>query len=162
MPYSPGSVYGESLGPDPPGTGAALTAFPASDRGLRVPVQWNIVPVHISVRLSYAGVTGLQEAGARRMKNMVKPHILWGKTVGKGFGRVYRFCQTESNTVVSGRFECLSRCKAVIAQLPGRSKWGKWGFRQLWMSAQFMACRMNNISSSISCSIFRWPDRRRR
>ena len=110
MPYSPGSVYGESLVPDPPGSGLALTAFPASDRGLRVPVQWNIVPVHISVRLSYAGVTGLQEAGARRMKNMVQSHILWGKTLGKGFGRVYRFCQIESNTVVSGRFECLSRC----------------------------------------------------
>ena len=83
MPYSPGSVYGESLVPDPPGSGLALTAFPASDRGLRVPVQWNIVPVHISVRLSSAGVTGLQEAGARRMKNMVQPHILWGKTVWK-------------------------------------------------------------------------------
>ena len=86
MPYSPGSVYGESLGPDPPGTGAALTAFPASDRGLRVPVQWNIVPVHISVRLSYAGVTGLQEAGARRMKNMVNRIYCGEKQLEKDLG----------------------------------------------------------------------------
>ena len=51
-----------------------------------MPVQWNIVPVHISVRLSYAGVTGLQEAGARRMKNMVQSHILWGKHLEKDLG----------------------------------------------------------------------------